>query len=291
MDHRRIATCALTIGLVGAGAASARAERISPPMTFTGNVEADFPTTPGGPVTVIPGNGLGSVAQADWITKQGWINGWNMKDLRFAYDRANDTLNVGINFYGIAGDADGNGDPGGADPRTVASGGVDTAHLGGRKSISVAFAGDAPNTHALGSPVIIAGVPANKDQAGPGIDGFTVANYKATNQGIEYNYGPARPENLGALAFDPSKAHPGFEFTVKDFSKIPGLDPKTGFWVQAFAGSPDDIVAGEDSIGWVRLPKFAEQTVPEPTTLVAWSLLAGGAAWGIRRSRRRDAQV
>jgi hypothetical protein len=93
--------------------------------------------------------------------------------------------------------------------------------------------------------------------------------------------------NLGNLAFDPSAAHPGFEFTIKNFSKIsPTLDPTKGFWIQAYAGSPNDNPIGEESTDFIKIPAFAPQTIPEPTTWLAWSLVAGAAGYRLRRRRQ-----
>jgi len=285
MDYRRIKKWAIALGLVGAAGSVASAN----PITFTGKVENDFPSPSPG-VYVQPGTAPGDVAQADWITKAGWTTGWNIKDIRFAYDPASDTLQVGINTYSIAGNSSGNGTPGVPDPRQTKVGGVDPAHIGGLGSISVAFANDGSTIATHGQPVAIAGVPADKSHAGPGIDGFTVSTYATSNSGLAYSYGVNLPSHQGVLAFDPSAAHPNFEFTVSNFSKIPGLDPSSGFWVQAFAGSPNDVIAGEDTIGWLRVPVPAAQQIPEPATIAAWSLLATGAAWGLRRSRRGQTQ-
>ena len=41
----------------------------------------------------------------------GAVSGWDIKDVRFHHDGASDRLYVGINCFGICGDADGNGDP------------------------------------------------------------------------------------------------------------------------------------------------------------------------------------
>jgi hypothetical protein len=259
------------------------------PINFTGFVGQDF-TGPG--VTTIvnfPGPDGQSipdhVGQDPRITALGFTTGFSIKDLRTSYDARTDTMYVGVNFFSIAGDADGNGDPGAADPR-LGPGIADLPHLGGRKSISVAFAPDGANgTSAPGTPVVVAGVPADKTTAGPGIDGFNVSAYKGNGNGIAYNYGPTLTNNLGQLAFDPSAAHPGFEFTINNFSKIPGLNPANGFWITAYAGSLDAVMAGEDAVPWTRIPALAAQTqtIPEPTTLLAWSLVAGGAAWCARR--------
>jgi hypothetical protein len=279
MVRRRVFRwCIAVAALMGVRTATADA------INFTGNVANDFQKTLTSNIAVI-NRGAGHVAQQQWITDRGWTSGWSINDMRLSYDAKTDTMFVGVNFFGIAGDADGNGNAGTADPKTLASGGIDMPHLGGRESISVAFAPDsAGGKDKAGTPVLIAGVPANKSQAGTGIDGFNVASYKPSNMGIAYNYGATQDAHMGALAFDPSAEHPGFEFTIKNFSTVAGLDPAKGFWVQAFAGSPDDVVAGEDSVPLTRIGPLSPQ-VPEPTTVVAWgSVLLGGALW---RSRRR----
>jgi hypothetical protein len=281
------------LALVGAGSASASQ------VQFTGNVAKDFPEGQRGigvivdnPDPVTGQSNPNDVAQAAWITQAGHITGWNMKDLRMHYDAATDTLAVGINFFGIAGDADGNGIQGVADPRTIAAGGVEVPHLGGRESITVGIALNGDKT-----PDIVAGVPADKTKAGPGIDGFTVAKYDpvAGLNGIEYGYGATLKDQLGGLAFDPSAAHPGFEFLIKNVSKIPGFQVPNmkdgflwspGFSIEAFAGSPDDVVAGEDFIPMTRI---SPEAIPEPATLLAWSVVAAGAAWRVRRRRAPDA--
>ncbi len=285
MDLRRMKNLAVALSLVGAAGSVASAS----PITFTGNVAADMPSPSKG-VYVQAGTSPAAVAQADFITQAGWITGWNIKDIRFFYDKSSDTLQVGINTYSIAGNSTGNGTPGIPDPRQTAVGGVDPAHIGGQGSISVAFAGNGSSDKVSGMPVIIAGVPADKSHSGPGIDGFTVSSYAPSNSGIAYSYGSNLPTHQGSLAFDPSAAHPNFEFSVTNFSKIPGLDPTTGFWIQAFAGSPNDVIAGEDTIGWVHIPALAAQQVPEPTTIAAWTLLVGAGALARRRLRRDQVQ-
>lgn len=259
------------------------------PIQFTGDVEKDFVVAPGNGVTRLVDSPLpdGSpdpnhVPQAAWMTSQGLTTGWSMKDVRLKYDKATDTMAVGVNFFGVAGDADGNGDPGVADSRMQAVGGQDPAHLGGRKSITVGF--DLNNS---GTPQIVAGVSADKSKAGPGLDGFTVATFKDTGMGLAYNYGTTLANNLGGLAFDPSKAQPDFEFSIKNFSTLPGFDAAKGFNLSVFAGSPDDVVAGEDAFSnrHVSIPAAQTVSTPEPATLLAWAAVAGFA--GLRARRRR----
>jgi len=44
--------------------------------------------------------------------EEGTISGWDMNAIYLDYDIASDTLYVGIDCFGICGDADGDGDPG-----------------------------------------------------------------------------------------------------------------------------------------------------------------------------------
>jgi len=259
------------------GASSASADALKP----TGDVDKDFTGT--GTVT-IPGHSPDAVFQAPWITQQGWINGWVIKDVRLNYDKGLDNLVVGVNFWGIAGDADGNGLPGVADPRTTAAGGREFPHLGSPESIAVAF--DLNKDKKFD---IIAGVPASQASRGPGIDGYNLTNYVPSSQGIENNFGSSPlAGHMGGLVFDPDKAHPDFEFVLTHFSTLPGLDLSKGFGLQAYAGSPSDVVTGEDSIPYTLVGSLSPETIhiPEPATMLAWSLVAGGAAWRLRKRNR-----
>jgi hypothetical protein len=258
-----------------------------PSMPLTGDVEKDLPVAPG--TIIIPNNPIKGgdphhVYQADFITQRGWLSGWNIKDLRLHYDAQSDTLLVGVNTFGIAGDADGNGVQGQADPRTLASNGVENPHLGGRESIAVRInLNDDPNN------AIIAGVPGNKAAGNPTkTDNFTVARVlNPASRDLAFNFGTQLTAQTGNLLFDPSKDHPDFEFTINNFSKIPGFDIKKGYGAIAFAGSPDDVVAGEDATPYVLISPEVIST-PEPATVLTWSAALAGATW-FRYRRRRPA--
>jgi hypothetical protein len=273
--------------LFGLGVRSAPAAAIN----FTGFVANDFnPSDKSVVVIPVDPDPTNRIFQLSEMTQKGIINGYAIKDMRLSYDSKTDNLYVGLNTYSIAGTAIGNGGPEIANLITQ-KGGVDPAHIGGRKSITVGFAGINPADQSQpGAVVAVAGVPQDKSTGGPGIDGFTVAKFKGmATQGIQNNYGQTLTNNLGALAFDPSAAHPGFEFTIKNFSKIsPSLDPTRGFWVQAYAGSPEDNPIGEESTSFFNVPAFSpEKVVPEPTTWLAWTLVAGAAAVRVRRRGKR----
>ena len=63
--------------------------------------------------------------------------------------------------------------------------------------------------------------PADKAQAGPGLDGFNVASYRNNTLGDreQLRQDPDREPRLARLR--PSAAHPGFEFTLKTSARSP----------------------------------------------------------------------
>ena len=198
------------------------------------------------------------MAQPTWMTQAGLINGYAMKDIRLSYDSKTDTLAVAVNFYGIAGNTDGTAN-GGTNPLTIAAGGSNPPHIGGDKSISIAFTPySAAGTNA--DPVVVAGVPANKGVSPAGsLDGFDVATVNATalhTSGLGQAYGMTLTGNLGNLAYDPSAAHPDFEFTIPNFSKIPGLNALTnGFYVSGLRrDGKHDHRRQERHLGYLRRP-------------------------------------
>jgi hypothetical protein len=232
------------------------------------------------------------------MTQSGLVSGWNFHDIRLYYDRSADTMYVGVNTWGIAGNVDGNGTPGHPDPRLTAAGGSDPASFGGDKALAVGFAPISGTYNATNppAPVLVAGVPGNKAQAGPGLDGFTVAKYSPSggagspNYDLVTSFGQTLASGLGKLAFDPSASHPGFEFTITNFAKLLGANPANGFVLYAQDGSIQSVVTGKD---YLREPSTQAQTIPEPATFLVWAALAGGAGlgWRLRSGRPRRAGV
>jgi hypothetical protein len=55
------------------------------------------------------------------------------------YDYTKDTFNIGINCWGICGDADNNGDPNSSSPELVDRGGVDLPNFRNTESFAVAL--------------------------------------------------------------------------------------------------------------------------------------------------------
>ena len=314
MDCRKMGRCLATLSLALAWAGHARADAIVSsgtmvsPIFQTGDVDTDMPSTSKS-VTTIAGHAFNYTYQPQWMTDAGLINGYAMKDIRLSYDKSSDTLAVGVNFFGVAGDTDGSPN-GQVNPLTIAYHGSNPPQFGADKSVAVAFtpvtAAGIPAT----TPVVVAGIPAVKTDVPAGTtDHFTVAAYQSSTGGLAQSFGQTLTSNVGNLAYDPSKAHPDFEFTVKNFSKIPGLNALTnGFYLSAFSGSQQTVIVGKSDIAntFVKPPTLDQQNlntppvitppiismsppaVPEPTTILAWGLIVGGSAWRFRR--RRPAQ-
>ena len=110
--------------------------------------------------------------------------------------------------------------------------------------------------------------PANKTSSPAGTTvGFNVATFKDSTGGLTYSYGQTLTDNLGNLAYNPSAAHPDFEFTVKNFSKIPGLNALTnGFYLSAYAGSQKTVIVGKSDIAntFVKPQGLSEGNIDNP---------------------------
>ncbi|OJW23543.1 MAG: hypothetical protein BGO49_02835 [Planctomycetales bacterium 71-10] len=301
MVHRRKSLWGLALGtLIGCIPAPV----LAVPVNLTGYVEKDFVKGAGtaetGKVFVQEVTSSSStVGQSSWITNNGWVSGWNVKDIRFSYAEnasGQNSLAIGINTwanssgqYAPFGQA--NGDPSGTPTA------YDPAHLGANtptsdKSIALVFAKENPNDpNKPGEVVAIAGIPADKSLNGPGINGFTVSSVDLSRSsgGLAYMFGKTMPEYMGNLAYDPSPSHPQLEFTINDFKKLLGLTKEGGFWVTAYAGSALDGVAGETYMGWTHIPgKELVPQVPEPAAVLAWTLIGGAVAWKARRRSARS---
>jgi len=268
----------------------AATEATAAPIQFTGFAAQDFNPAVDTNVHVTPvsSNPL-NIGQSDWITNRGWVSGWSIQDIRTRYDETSDTLYVGVNTFKNANGnyapfGQANGDPGGAATP------YDPANLGGDKSFALAFAGvNSTNVNQPGIPLIVAGIPADKSLAGAGTAGFTVSQYDASraSAGLAYQFGTKLDQFTGELAAMPSPSKPQLEFTIKNFSKIPGIDPESGYWVSAYAGSSLDGVAGEAYLSWTKIPANSEQNIPEPATWLGWAMATGAiAAWRFRTGQK-----
>ncbi len=220
-------------------------------LTLTGNVENDFE---GARMVVVPDNAVFDsnapilpdvgVPSPPFPTNPRPVSGWDIKDVRFFYDRQSDVLYVGINFFGIAGDADGDGDPANSSVTLTALGGSDVSNLGVGEAIQVAFDWNEDEVFDT-----IAGVPIDADAsafsiaadlspAGPGeTQPSSSSGFGTPLTGIEPFVGAS-----GAVA-------PDFEFKIPKVSTLSGFNAAAGFTFRAFAGSLVDAGIGDDRVG------------------------------------------
>jgi len=202
------------------------------PMTFTGTVPADFA-------------GTGVVIQDDAVdvglpvfAPMGTVSGWDVDEMRFELDRDLGLLHVGFNFYGIGGDADGNGLDGHSSDWLLGRGGVDNDVLAGSESICIAFDFDQDGNYDL-----IAGV-------GPFGSTYSVASFNAAFLpfGLNACFGAPLPQYDGGSYYAPHTA-PDFELSLAQLGDFEDLDALVlCFDYKVYCGSTQDDGVGEDFV-------------------------------------------
>ncbi|MGB5924803.1 MAG: hypothetical protein WBH01_01735, partial [Dehalococcoidia bacterium] len=188
--------------------------------TFTGDVEADFPTgpdfltfpDPDGQNVFVPLHPSAPIS-----------SGWDIKDVRVTYNSTTDILYVGLNSYQTVGDADTDGGEG-----TMTYGtGLDVSDLGAGEEVSVYFDLDQD-----GDWDVIAGVPSASD-----FSGFTLTTSLGSTASIGFFSTPALTSHLGTVYWNPP-SDPDLEFQILDFSTLSDQGGELGaFHIGAFMGS------------------------------------------------------
>ena len=241
-------------------------------LSLTGNVETDFDAPGAVMVTDGPMPDVGLPQQFGSAV----TSGWDIKDFRFFYDAEEDALYVGINFFGIAGDADGDGNPSVTTQELLALGGQDLANLASSEAIQIQFDWNGDEEFDT-----IAGVPtdANADAFSVAPESSPAGEFPAKAD----RFIPPIPEIerfIGAL----NATAPDFEFKIPKVSTLPGFDAAGGFGFRAFAGSFNDDGIGEDRSGdlvHVDLPTPAPPVVSLTELIVSrsyfnfWGTAAG----------------
>ncbi len=248
------------VALVGAGLWTAMA---AAQPVFTGDVFADF--DPDESIVIVDPGGVDvGVPQA----AAGTVSGWDLRSVRLFYDVATDTLYVGFDTYGIAGDADGDGDPGAAGPVLAELGGQDAPDLGGTESFALLL-----DFEQDGAWDVIAGVPAGAD-----LSGFMVSHFVGDAVVPAVGFGMALAQHEGVVFASPSAEAPDLEFTIVGFSVL--AKGELSFAVNAFMGSLDDAGYGEDfapGVGQAVQVCFGEEACDDgdPCTTDGCSALVG----------------
>jgi hypothetical protein len=228
------------LALVGVEFSAAQA------LTFTGDVSVDFAGS-GAEVVV---DGPGDVG-LPYNAPVGTVSGWDIEETHFDLDLTADELNIGIAFYGTAGDADGDGGEGTTSPWLASNGGVDLAGLGMTESICVAFDFDQNGTWD-----VIAGV-------GSWDDSYQVAAYNASPLGQSFSFGTALPNANGHAAGS------DFELGITGISSLDApVDGQICFDYSVFAGSIQDDGIGEDiQFGTICLTDDTQVSAEVPVSL------------------------
>lgn len=284
---RDVACAVLAFGILAGMSRPAAAG----PITLTGNVAADF-TAANGSVYVPIDQGPGVIAGPTGSTAGELPAGVFIQNVALNYNASTDTLYVGIQGYQnvngqeeIFGDDSGNLNP--ANDQSP--------NFTGVKSFALTFAPVSSGSDPSTETGIIAGIPYNKSiEPSNTIDGFTVSKYNGSTE-LQNGFGSVL-SGAGNLAFNPSAAHPDAEFTINNFSKISGINPADGLYLQVYASDssafPDPITGTQTTDGPVQtsqpilVPSPQGINTPEPATWLAWLLISGGAGWQYRRRIR-----
>jgi len=201
-------------------------------ITFTGDVDTDFaPWVYGLESIMDPVGDVGLPANAP----EGTVSGWDISRVMLLLSEEDDALHVGVEFAGIAGDADGDGLDGSTSDWLAANGGIDAPHLLGVESICVLIDFDQD-----GSFDLFAGVPAFSGS-------FIVA--EAYNPFIplppSFWVGDELPQHAGPVFYSPTSEAPDFEFSLTNMSDL--------LWSRSmevlfYSGSSIDDGIGEDNL-------------------------------------------
>lgn len=197
---------------------------------FTGNAATDFINTPG----YIYFNdfvfdvGLPAAAPA------GTVTGWDMQTAFFFYEPTTDKLYVGIDFAGIFGDADGDGDASTTSSWLSSLQGTDHSNLGNTEGFILAF--DNGND---GNFDVYIGVSRMDDISDFGIYVYT------SDEDESPEFFPVSPTGVYDLYTEKHNAlKPDLEFVVENISNY--VENVCGVDFTIFAGSYEDGPIGED---------------------------------------------
>jgi Notch-like protein len=207
--------------------------------TLTGRANVDF-AVPG--AFALPDDSIGRDVGLPQNAPLGTVSGWDMSFLRMFYDPATDVLYVGLQTFGIGGDADGDGDEGTTSLWLASVFGADLPVWDDTESFALML-----DTDEDGTFDVIAGVPSTGD-----VTTYTVAQFDGLTSLPGFAFGaplgdqfiPADPV-VGPASF----VAPHIEFRIAAFSQLPGFNGTVGsFRVKAFMGSLEDSGIGEDRI-------------------------------------------
>jgi len=226
-------------------------------VVFTGDAAGDFPPAnfvEDGAGGLVPDVGVPPHVDGG----EGIVSGWDIKGLYFDYAPAADTASFGVDFFVIAGDADGRNGPNVTSAQLISIGGQDTADLARSESIAVLL-----DLNRDGLFDVIAGVPSGNPGIGNPLDCddfdlrdcfglFDYLDLPDVAPGFRF---AAKREEPVVLGFFPGPDSPDFEFAIPAWSALMAqsginLEPCEAFSIDVlvFAGSFFDAGVGEDYV-------------------------------------------
>jgi len=280
-------------------------------VNFTGNVAIDFPATkqpgvvlinssrilPNGQHLVVspPQFPTAPPAYAVPLKNDIQVSGFDLSEIRVSYDRADDTLSIGLNqptnpknpaTTVIAGDADNNGNSGVVGSvvsnlaMMFAQNFQEWPGLGGPQEMA-AFLSLSPSAIASATPEVVAGFPLmpppGQDTPPKAFEVAQVVNGMAGQAPTFDQTNPVYPINAGNVYLVNSSANPNLEFDIKNFSllyqAVTGLPltPGSEIAVGAFAGSHADGGIGQAFIQ--EFPFKLSQATVTPSTISPFILI------------------
>ncbi|MEZ4727836.1 MAG: sortase [Caldilineaceae bacterium] len=231
---------------------------------FTGDAAADFTS----PDAVVVPDIEGDVGMPFPDFPVDARSGWDIRAVYLEYDPATDILYVGIDCVVICGDADGDGDPDVTGPilgkpaSEGGLGGTDVANFGRGESFALLIDTNNDFTGGSGNFEVVIGVRNSDDLSTFGAYEYTG---RIGSQLRDQGWG-AQLSNPTALFAPPSATTPDLEFTVENFSTLPGFtpgEPVLSYQVHMGMGSVVDDGIGEDFAPNPRTPVVITAT-PTP---------------------------
>lgn len=227
-------------------------------------------------VTVF-GDPAGDVTTPSPLSEPAETTGWDLLSTIFRYNPNTDVLQIRLQFDGIAGDADGDGDPGSG---TITSGGTDVADLGVGEHLAIAF-----NFGNNESFDFITGVRPSGAINSSGSTNLVLAEYEISD-GIEDIFGaPVLTGSASQLVSPPSASSPDAVIQISNWSSLASNSEQFSF--QVFAGSDVDGSYGSEFQNGVANLAFVGRSLVTFTDAVNDVGLAPGATstgWNISRA-------
>lgn len=223
--------------------------------TFTGDAAADFTGATAIKINdrSTPDVGLPRAFPA------GTISGFDMRALYLDYDAATDTMYVGIDCFTICGDTDGDGDPGGTSDILARLGGKDIPDFGPGESFGLLIDTDNDYTPSGGDFDVVIGVRDNDNLSQIGAFEYTGL---ISEEMVNKVWGNRLP-NTVTIFQSPSAAAPDLEFTIANFSTLPGFTGQIPPSYKLHLGM--GALGVDDGIGEDFMPDQSNPVVITPT--------------------------